>query len=213
MIAILDVDGTLVDSNYFHAIAWYRAFRRVGETLPLVDLHRHIGMGGDQLVAAVAGEDAERARGDEVRDAEKDEYSKLIGEVALLEGAKELIAELREHGAKVVLASSAKQDEVEHYLGLLEVHDLPYTTSDDVETTKPAPDLVEAALEKAGADGDEDAVMLGDSVYDCEAAGRAGVRTIGLLTGGFSEQELREAGAAEVHRHLPDVLEAIRSAT
>ena len=210
MIAILDIDGTLVDSNYFHAIAWYRAFRRLGATLPLVDLHRHIGMGGDQLVTAVAGEDFEREHGDEVRDAETEEYQQLIDEVALLEGAKELIAALRERGDTVVLASSAKEQEVEHYLGMLEVDDLPYTSSNDVETTKPAPDLVEAALAKAGG-GDEDAFMLGDSVYDCEAAGRAGVRCYGLLTGGFSEEELREAGATDVHRQLPDVIEVIRS--
>jgi HAD superfamily hydrolase (TIGR01549 family) len=210
MIAILDVDGTLVDSNYFHTIAWYRAFRRLGETLPLVDLHRHVGMGGDQLVSAVAGEDFEREKGDDVRDAETEQYQQLIDEVALLDGAKDLIETLRERGDTVVLASSAKQSEVEHYLGLLEVDGLPYTTSDDVETTKPAPDLVEAALAKAGAEGEE-AFMLGDSVYDCEAAERAGVRCYGLLTGGFSEQELREAGATDVHRHLPDVIEAIRS--
>jgi HAD superfamily hydrolase (TIGR01509 family) len=210
MIAILDVDGTLVDSNYFHAVAWYRAFRRSGTTLPLADLHRHMGMGGDQLVADVAGEDFEREHGDEVRAAEGEEYGRLIGEVAVLEGADELIEALRSRGDTVILASSAKQDEVEHYLGLLDATDLPYTTSADVESTKPAPDLVEAALAKAGADG-EDAVMLGDSTYDCEAAGRAGVRAIGLLTGGFSEEELRGAGAADVHRHLPDVLRAIKS--
>jgi HAD superfamily hydrolase (TIGR01549 family) len=210
MIAILDVDGTLVDSNYFHTIAWYRAFRRLGETLPLVDLHRHVGMGGDQLVSAVAGEDFEREKGDDVRDVETEEYQQLIDEVALLDGAKALIETLRERGDTVVLASSAKQSEVEHYLGMLDVDDLPYTTSDDVETTKPAPDLVEAALAKAGAEGEE-AFMLGDSVYDCEAAERAGVRCYGLLTGGFSEEELREAGATDVHRHLPDVIEAIRS--
>jgi phosphoglycolate phosphatase len=214
MIAILDVDGTLVDSNYFHAIAWYRAFRRLDCTLPLVRLHRHMGMGGDQLVAAVAGEDFEREHGDEVRDLEGEEYGKLIGEVAVLDGAEALITALRERGDTVVLASSAKEGEVEHYLGLLgdAAEGLEHTTSADVETTKPAPDLVEAALSKAGAEG-EDAFMLGDSTYDCEAAGRAGVRSIGLLTGGFSEEELRDAGASDVHRHLPDVLDALKSAT
>jgi HAD superfamily hydrolase (TIGR01509 family) len=213
MIAILDVDGTLVDSNYFHAIAWYRAFRRSDVTLPLVDLHRHMGMGGDQLVADVAGEEFEREHGDEVRAAETEEYGKLIGEVAVLEGASELIEALRSRGDTVVLASSAKREEVEHYLGMLGVEGLDYTTAADVERTKPAPDLVEAALKKAGGGEGDDAFMLGDSTYDCEAAGRAGVSVIGLLTGGFSEQELREAGAVEVHRHLPDVLAAIASGT
>jgi HAD superfamily hydrolase (TIGR01549 family) len=206
VIAILDIDGTLVDTNYHHAIGWFRAFQRLGVTLPVVDLHRHMGMGGDQLVSEVAGEDFEREHGDEVRDAEKDEYSKLIGEVKVLEGATELIETLRERDATVVLASSAKQDEVDHYLELLGVDDLEHTTSADVETTKPAPDLVEAALAKAGADSGADAFMLGDSVYDCEAAKRAGIPTVGLLTGGFSEQELRDAGAIRVHHRLPDVL-------
>jgi HAD superfamily hydrolase (TIGR01549 family) len=204
VIAILDVDGTLVDTNYQHAIAWYRALRGAGRTLPLAVLHRHIGMGGDQLVGAVAGEDFEREHGDEVRAAEKEEYGRLIGEVAALEGATELVRTLRDRGVTVVLASSAKEDEIEHYVGLLGVEGLPYTTSDDVEATKPEPDLVNAALAKAGGGGE--AIMLGDSTYDCEAAARAGVRTIGLLTGGFSEQELREAGAIAVHRRLADVM-------
>ena len=206
MIAILDVDGTLVDTNYHHAVAWYRAFRRSGVTMPLADLHRHMGMGGDNLVADVAGDDFEREHGDEVRDHETEEYARLIDEVAPLEGADDLIRALRERGATVVLASSAKEDEIKHYLGLLDdVDDLAYTTSADVESTKPAPDLVEAALAKAGA-GDDEVLMLGDSTYDCEAAQRAGVRTVGLLTGGFSAEELEEAGAEFVHRRLGDVI-------
>jgi HAD superfamily hydrolase (TIGR01549 family) len=207
VIAILDIDGTLVDTNYHHAIAWYRAFRRAGATPSLVELHRHIGMGGDQLVPSVAGEDFDGEHGEEVRDAEKEEYEKLIDEVALLDGAKDLIAALRERDVTIVLASSAKQDEAEHYLKLLEAEDLLYTTSADVEATKPEPDLVNAALEKAGGEGD--AVMLGDSTWDCEAAERAGVRAVGLLTGGFSEEELRAAGAKAVYRHLPDMLERL----
>jgi HAD superfamily hydrolase (TIGR01549 family) len=210
VIALLDVDGTLVDTNYHHAVAWYRAFRRFDVTLPLADLHRHMGMGGDQLVGDVAGEDFDRKHGEDVRAAEKEEYGKLIDEVAVLEGADELIAALRDQGATVILASSAKEEEIKHYLSLLGTDDLPYTTSSDVEATKPEPDLVLAALEKAGHDGNEEALMLGDSTYDCEAAKRAGVRTIGLLTGGFSEQELLEAGAHSVHSTLADAIESIR---
>jgi HAD superfamily hydrolase (TIGR01509 family) len=178
--------------------------------VPLVDLHRHMGMGGDQLVGSVAGEDFDREHGEDVRAAEKEEYGKLIDEVAVLDGADELIAALREHGATVILGSSAKEEEIEHYVGLLGTDDLPYTTSSDVEATKPQPDLVLAALEKAGHDGDEEALMIGDSVWDCEAAKRAGVRTIGVLTGGFSEQELKEAGAYAVHRVLKDVIADVR---
>jgi HAD superfamily hydrolase (TIGR01549 family) len=195
--AILDVDGTLVDTNYQHAVAWYRAFRDNGIVLPVWRIHRHIGMGGDQLVAALAGEEADEEKGDDIRDAEKEHYSPMIEEVEPLEGAHDLIVDLKERGHAVVLASSAKEEEVDHYLDLLEARDLAddWTTSADVESTKPEPDLVEAAVEKAG--GGE-AVMVGDSTFDCEAAKRAGIETVAVLTGGFAEQELRDAGAVVV---------------
>src|ERR1700742_2559727 len=202
--AILDIDGTLVDTNYHHAIAWYRAFRQHGFTLPLWRIHRHIGMGGDQLVAALAGEAFEREQGDAVRDAEKELYMELIGEVSPLEGARELVERLHADGHPVVLASSAKEDEVEHYLDLLDARDLAdgWTHSGDVERTKPEPDLVSAAVEKAGGGP---AVMVGDSTWDCEAAKRLDVPTIGVLTGGFSEQELRDAGAVCVFESIADL--------
>jgi HAD superfamily hydrolase (TIGR01509 family) len=206
--AILDIDGTLVDTNYHHALAWYRAFRAHEVTLPLWRIHRHIGMGGDQLVAALAGEDFDAEHGDAVRDAEKQGYMELIEEVEPLDGARDLLERLKERGQTIVLASSAKQDEVDHYLELLGARDLAdgWTTSADVEKTKPHPDLVAAAIEKAGGGP---AAMLGDSVWDCEAAGRAGVPTIGLRTGGFSEQELREAGAVCVIENLRDLLDRL----
>jgi HAD superfamily hydrolase (TIGR01509 family) len=205
MIVLLDVDGTLIDTNYHHALAWYRAFQRFGVTLELVDLHRRMGMGGDQLVGDVAGEDFDRERGDDVRAAEKEEYGALIDEVTPLGGARELIEDLRGRGCTVVLASSAKQEEVEHYLGLLGVEGLAYTTSSDVEQTKPQPDLVHAALEKAGAQDGSAAVMIGDSTWDCEASKRAGVPCYGVLTGGFSREELAEAGAVESWTKLADL--------
>ncbi len=196
--AILDVDGTLVDTNYHHAIAWYRAFRSRGATFPLWQIHRHIGMGGDQLVASLAGDEFEAAHGDAVREAEGQRYMDLIGEVEALPGARRLIERLKAEGHSVVLASSAKEHEVEHYIDLLDARELTdsWTTSDDVETTKPAPDLVEVALRKAG--HNDGAVMVGDSTFDCEAAKRADVPTVGVLTGGFSEQELLDAGAQAV---------------
>jgi HAD superfamily hydrolase (TIGR01549 family) len=195
--AILDIDGTLVDTNYQHTIAWYRAFRQSGVTLPLWRIHRHIGMGGDQLVAALTSDGFESSQGDEVRAAEKILYRELIDEVRPLEGARELVEDLKRAGHPVVLASSAKPDEVEHYLDLLDVRELAdgWTDSGDVERTKPEPDLVAAAVEKAG--GGE-AVMVGDSTWDCVAAERAGLGTLAVLTGGFSEAELREAGATAV---------------
>ena len=202
--AILDIDGTLVDTNYQHAIAWYRAFRAHGFVVQLWKIHRHIGMGGDQLVASLIGEDADEQHGESIRDAEKSAYMDLIDEVAPLEGARELILELKERDHTVVLASSAKPDEVEHYVDLLLVRELAdgWTTSGDVEKTKPEPDLLVAAMEKAGGD---DAVMIGDSVWDCQAAKRAKVPVIGVLSGGFSHEELEEAGAVAVFESIAEL--------
>jgi HAD superfamily hydrolase (TIGR01549 family) len=203
-VAIIDIDGTLVDTNYHHAIAWHRAFRAHGFVVQLWLIHRHIGMGGDQLVAALIGEEADKAHGEGIRDAEKQAYMELIGEVMPLEGARELLMALKERDHTIVLASSAKPDEVEHYLDLLVARELAtdWTTSGDVEKTKPQPDLVVAAMEKAGGD---DAVMIGDSIWDCKSAKRAKVPTIGVLTGGFSVEELEEAGAAVVFRSIVEL--------
>ena len=192
--AILDVDGTLVDTNYHHTLAWYRAFRDQDITLPLWQIHRHIGMGGDQLVGALAGDDVERQRGRTSARAEAGHYRELIDEVGVLPGSRELIQRLKDEGNAVVLASSAKEDEVEHYLS--------FSTPASWQTRGPRPPTwrppspsptwcTSGPAERQRAD---EAVLVGDSVFDCEAAERAGVPTIGVLTGGFSEQELREAG-------------------
>jgi HAD superfamily hydrolase (TIGR01549 family) len=202
--AILDVDGTLVDSNYQHVIAWYRAFRDHDVTPPMWRIHRHIGMGGDQFVAAVAGQALERESGDSIREAEKRLYEELIDEVSAFEGARELLDELKRRGHDVVLASSGKQEEVEHYVDLLDARGLAdsWTTSADVERTKPAPDLVAVAMQRAGA---LSAVMVGDSTWDIEAAARAELKTLAVLTGGFSEAELLDAGAVAVFESLVDL--------
>jgi HAD superfamily hydrolase (TIGR01549 family) len=206
--AVLDIDGTLVDTNYHHAIAWYRAFRRHEVVVPVWRIHRHIGMGGDQLVGAVAGDGVEKRLGDAVRAAQDEEYGKLIDETAPFEGAAELLRTLKRRGHRLVLASSAKPHEVEHYLGLLDAAELAdgTTTSADVEATKPQPDLVLAAMEQAG---DDRAVMIGDSTWDCEAAKRAGIPAIAILTGGFSEQELRDAGAVAVYESIVRLAERL----
>ena len=217
-VAILDVDGTLVDTNYHHAIAWYRAFRQHGLVLPLWRIHRHIGMGGDQLVAALAGDGTEERDGDDIRAAETALYLALIDEVQPFRDSRELLVDLRARGASVVLASSAKAAEVDHYLDLLDARDLAeaWTTSADVERTKPAPDLVQSALDKLGAEPD-DAFLVGDTPWDVKAAEQAGVPTYAVLTGGFSEQQLRDAGAAGVHEsvsHLRgDLDEVMRTRT
>jgi HAD superfamily hydrolase (TIGR01549 family) len=202
--ALLDVDGTLVDTNYHHAIAWFRAMRQNGVVVPVWRIHRHIGMGGDQLVAAVAGDEVESESGNAIRDAEKALYMAMIEEVEPLDGARELISDLRDRVDSVVLASSAKQDEVEHYVELLDAAELAdgWTTSADVDATKPEPDLVESAMEKADAD---EALLIGDTPWDVKAAERAGVETAAVLTGGFSAAELREAGAIAVFESIPEL--------
>ncbi len=154
---MLDIDGTLVDTNHHHTIAWFRAFRQHGIVLPVWRIHRHIGMGGDQLVRALTDERVEREQGDDIRTAEGVLYAEVMGEVPTMEGSRELIEELKRRGHTLVLASSAKAQEVEHYLDLLDARELAdgWTTSADVQATKPAPDLVQAALERAGErDGD-----------------------------------------------------------
>jgi HAD superfamily hydrolase (TIGR01509 family) len=207
-IAVLDVDGTLVDTNYHHTIAWYRAFKQSEVVLPIWRIHRHIGMGGDQLVKALGGEELENVKGDDIRAAESVLYGELMSEVEPLEGARELIEDLKERGHAVVLASSAKAHEVEHYLDLLDARELAdgWTTSAEVKATKPEPDLVVAAVEKGGSG---DAVLVGDSTWDCEAAKRAGLDTIAVLTGGFSAAELRDAGALVVYSSIKELRESL----
>jgi HAD superfamily hydrolase (TIGR01549 family) len=205
--AILDIDGTLVDTNYHHAVAWYRAFRQQSIALPIWRIHRHMGMGGDNLVQALTSEAFDEEYGDEVRAAEKVLYMELIEECAPMQGARELIEELKRRGNRVVLASSAKASEVDYYLDLLDARELAddWTTSADVENTKPAPDLVKAALEKAGGKG----VMVGDTTWDIEAAKRAKVDTIAVMTGGFAEAELLDAGAVCVFESIAELREQI----
>lgn len=206
-VAILDIDGTLVDTNYHHAIAWFRAFRQHGIVLPIWRIHRHIGMGGDQLIGALTDERFEEREGDSIRAAEKVLYMELIGEVEPMQGARQLLEEIKRRGHSVVLASSAKADEVEHYLELLDARSIAdaWTTSADVEQTKPQPDLVNSALEKADADP-KDAVMVGDTPWDVQAAKSAEVPTIAVRTGGFGQEELEEAGAAAVFESVAELL-------
>lgn len=209
-VAVLDIDGTLVDTNYQHAIAWFRAFRRHGIALPIWRIHRHIGMGGDQLVGALTDERTESEQGDDIRAAEKTLYFELIEEVQPMAGSRRLIEQLKGRGHTVVLASSAKSDEVDHYLDLLDARGLAddWTTSADVESTKPAPDLVSAALQRAGGSSD-DAVMVGDTTWDVEAAANAGVKTIAVRTGGFAVAELEQAGAIAVFESVTELCERL----
>lgn len=205
---ILDIDGTLVDTNYHHALAWYRAFRQHGHVVPIWQIHRAIGMGGDQIISHLLSDEVESAQGDDIRGAEAALYLATIEEVEPLRGARELMQDLHDEGSVIVLASSAKAQEVDHYLDLLDARRLAagWTTAADVDKTKPHPELIEAALKIAGT---KQAAMVGDSVWDCEAAKRAGIPLVAVLTGGFAEQELTQAGAVAVYESISELRESL----
>jgi HAD superfamily hydrolase (TIGR01509 family) len=210
-IAVLDVDGTLVDSNYQHALAWYRALRSLGETYPVWRLHRLIGMGGDQLVTALGGEELEERLGDEARKRQTEETDTMLGEIAVLPGARELLLAIKERGHPLVLASSGKEHHVDAFLDLLDARDIAdaWTSSADVESSKPAPDLLQVALKKLGAPEDADSVMIGDSVWDVEAAKNAGMPALVVRSGGFGDDELRDAGAIAIFDTPGDLRDAL----
>lgn len=206
--AIFDVDGTLVDTNYQHALSWFRAFRRAGLTVPVWRIHRAIGMGGDKLVAAVTDDETEKHRGDELRQWWSEEFDRFIDEVQPFDSARDLLSEVSNRGFRVVLASSGKKEHVERFLDLVGGREIAeaWTTSDDVEASKPEPDLVAAALEKVdGASG----VMIGDSTWDVVAADRLGIPTIAVRTGGFAVDELTEAGAVHVFDSLRELIDGL----
>jgi HAD superfamily hydrolase (TIGR01549 family) len=194
---LFDIDGTLVDSTYHHAIAWQRAFDRNDLPIPLWRIHRTIGMGGDKLVAEVAGDDVEKRLGDTLRDAWKDEYLQIKAEVDPLPGAAELVRKLVGDGYQVALASSGDPEFADEALDDLDIREevAVLKTSADVDGSKPDPDLVEVTLEALGTTR---AVMVGDTPYDVESAGRARLKCIGLRSGGYSEAELVDAGAVLV---------------
>jgi HAD superfamily hydrolase (TIGR01509 family) len=210
--ALLDLDGTLVDTNYHHVLAWSRAFRDSELNPPLWRLHRAIGMGGDKLVSAVAGDAVENANGDEIRASHKTHYRTLINEALPLAGTRELLNDLHESGWTIILASSADAEQLDYYLDLLDARHIVdgWTGAEDVPESKPSPDIVQAALEKAGS-APSDALMIGDSVWDIEAASRAGVQAVCLLTGGYSAQELLDAGASAVYESLSELRESLLS--
>jgi HAD superfamily hydrolase (TIGR01509 family) len=217
-VVVIDVDGTLVDSVYEHAVSWVAAFHAAGVAVTAAAVHRHVGMGGDHLVEAVAGADVERRLGDRIRGGHAERFAGLRPQVAPLPGAADLLRAAGGGGRGVALSSSAKPDEMEHYLELLDARQLvdAWTTSGDVESTKPDPDLVTLAAEQAGG---RPLVMIGDAPWDCEAAARVGVPTLALLTGGFCRHELEQAGAlavfqdaAELAGELPERLGAVRGA-
>jgi HAD superfamily hydrolase (TIGR01509 family) len=203
---LFDIDGTLVDSNYLHVEAWHHAFAAVGHPVDAWRIHRSIGMDSAKLLDALLGDAAETV-GDDAKQKHSEYYASLSDRLRPIEGARELLAALSERGQTVVLATSAPQDELETLLKVLDVGPEvdAVTSSEDVGTAKPDPDIIEVALEKADVPA-ERAVLVGDAVWDVKAAARAGVRSIGVLSGGYSAAELRDAGAIAVYDDVADLL-------
>lgn len=206
-IVVLDVDGTLMDTNYLHTEAWARAFEEVGSRVPRERIHKQIGKGSDQLIGEFV-EDGGSA--EKVNELHGEIYAELQPYSYPLPGAKELVTSLHEKGYRVWFVTSAKPEELKQYLDQLETEGklTGIVSSGDVESSKPAPDIFEEALREADV-APEEAVSVGDAVWDVEAAKKAGVKTVAVLTGGaYTAEELKEAGAVEVYEDCRALLEA-----
>jgi phosphoglycolate phosphatase-like HAD superfamily hydrolase len=203
---VLDLDGTLVDSVYQHVTAWQAAFHDVGLHVSGVRIHEAIGMGGDRLVAAVAGASCEAAVGEEVRKLHDSYFRSGLRTISPLDGAPELVESLAERGHRLVLASSSETDLVDALLEIVGIshHLHAVVTGSDDAASKPAPDMVQLAIERAGSRGP--AVVVGDATWDAESAAAAGVPSIGLRSGGVSTERLLSAGAAAVFDGPRDLL-------
>lgn len=199
--AIFDLDGTLLDSVDLHALAWQEALLKFGHEVSFEQVRGQIGKGGDKLVPVFLSDGEQEDHGEELEEWRgsrfKTEYLPLVRPFSAV---PDLLQRVREAGLQVAVASSAKKDEVDKYLDIAGITDLVdlKTSSDDVEESKPAPDIFEIVLKKLKLEG-ADAVAIGDTPYDAEGAAKAGVRTVGVLCGGFTEDELRKAGCAEVY--------------
>jgi HAD superfamily hydrolase (TIGR01509 family) len=205
---LFDVDGTLIDSNDLHAEAWRQAFLHFGVDIPHDEVRSQIGKGGDNLMPALLPPELLEAKGEEIETYRGDLFKRdYLPRVVPFPGVRALFERIAANGKRIVLASSAKQDELKFHLGVIGAADLvsATTSADDVDSSKPDPDIFQAALAKAKAAPDE-AVVVGDTPYDIEAAGKAGLRTIAFRSGGWSEDDLRAAGVAEVWDGPADLL-------
>ena len=199
--AIFDLDGTLLDSVDLHALAWKDAMAKFGHGVTFEQLRSQIGKGGDKLVPVFLSQEQQREHGKQLEEWRGKRFkSTYLPLIRPFSAAPELLRRVRDAGVRIAVASSAKEDELKKYLDIAAISDLVdvVTSSDDVEESKPAPDIFEAVLKKLGIEGDE-AVAIGDTPYDAIAARKAGISTIGVLCGGFTESSLREAGCIEVY--------------
>lgn len=199
--AIFDVDGTLLDSVDFHALAWHEAMEKFGHDVSFEAARGQIGKGGDKLMPVFLSEEAQRDHGKEMEEWRSERFkSAYLPLVRPFSAVPDLLRRVRDEGLQIAVASSAKKDELEKYLDIARIADLVdvTTSSDDVEQSKPAPDIFEVALKKLKIDG-ADAVAIGDTPYDAEAARKAKIATIGVLCGGFTEDSLRQAGCVQVY--------------
>ncbi|MGU3667117.1 HAD family hydrolase [Methylobacterium sp. A49B] len=208
--AIFDIDGTLLDSVDLHARAWVEAFAHFGVETDQADVRRQIGKGGDELMPVFLPEARVKREGEAIEAYRSDLFKRTyLPEVRPFPGVRPLFERLRAAGLKIALASSGKREEVEHYTGILKIGDLidVATSSDDADRSKPHPDIFEAALKKLH-QGSHDVIhAIGDTPYDAEAAGRAGLPTIGFLCGGFPEADLSAAGCVAIYRDPQDLLD------
>jgi HAD superfamily hydrolase (TIGR01509 family) len=207
---LFDVDGTLVDTNYLNAVTWWEAFSQAGHDVPMAQVHRSIGMGSDLMLDKLLPPDRDQDADADIRTAHTALYAVYWSRLRPLPDAVGLLRACKKRGLAVVLASSADEREFSMLRGVLDAEDAidAATFSGDVETSKPAPDLVEAALRKIGVSAGE-AVFVGDTVWDTQACRKAGVPCIGVLSGGFSRDELTSAGAAEVYSDPGELLAAL----
>ncbi|MCU1693928.1 MAG: putative Phosphoglycolate phosphatase [Frankiales bacterium] len=202
---LLDVDGTLLDTVYLHVTAWWQAFEEQGHRVSCFDVHRAIGRGSEDLVEALLGH-----ADDAVVEGHTKHWEQVRDRCHPFHGVPELIREVAGRGVRVVLATSGSEDDTKVFREKLGCDDVLHAvvSSGDVENAKPAPDIVVAALEAAGC-APEDAVMVGDTVYDVRAAAAAGVRCLGVLAGGIGEKELQEAGAVAVYGNVQELLDGL----
>jgi HAD superfamily hydrolase (TIGR01509 family) len=207
--AIFDMDGTLIDSNDHHARAWQDVFHEYGREVGFQEVRDQIGKGGDELMPVFLNKADIAARGEEIEARRAEIFARrYLPQVQAFPEVRALFERLIDDGVQVALASSAKADELEKYQKIAGIEDLVSveTSSDDADRSKPHPDVFQAALGKAKVSA-KDAIAIGDTPYDAEAAGKAGVRTIGFLCGGWSEADLRKAGCFMIYRDPANLLE------